>query len=137
MLSPLQEITQVKHIVDIIRMRTLLFQFTEVYIILSIGTQDLTNFINDVKFFKHEFGDCFNCYVHLGFWETYTAISTGMISCTQKLKQKHQSAKILVTGHSLGGAIAAMMAVDVTRLGHKVDYFFTYGAPRIGNTEFA
>lgn len=29
-----------------------------------------------------------------------------------------------------------MMAVDVTRLGHQVDYFYTYGAPRIGNVEF-
>lgn len=49
---------------------------------IKLGTQDITNWINNVKFFKTEFGDCENCYVHLGFWETYTAISNGMINCT-------------------------------------------------------
>lgn len=42
----------------------------------------------------------------------------------------------MIAGHSLGGAIAALMAVDVARLGYKVDHFYTYGAPRIGNPEF-
>lgn len=40
-----------------------------------------------------------------------------MINCTKTLKNKYPNAKLLVTGHSLGGAIASMMAVDVTRLG--------------------
>lgn len=60
-----------------------------------------------------------------------------MIACAKSLKAKHSSAKILVSGHSLGGAIAYLAAVDITKLGHKVDYFYTYGAPRIGTHEFA
>lgn len=42
----------------------------------------------------------------------------------------------MIAGHSLGGAIAAMTAVDVTRLGYKVEHFYTYGTPRVGNDEF-
>lgn len=42
----------------------------------------------------------------------------------------------MLAGHSLGGAIAALTAVDITRLGYKVDHFYTYGAPRVGNNEF-
>ncbi|CAD8062043.1 unnamed protein product [Paramecium primaurelia] len=110
----------------------------ENYIVLVYrSTQDLTNWINNVKFFKQEFGDCKDCAVHLGFWETYTAISNEMINCTKTLRQKYPKSKVLITGHSLGGAIAALMAVDVTRLGIQVDNFFTYGAPRVGNIEFA
>ncbi|CAD8081966.1 unnamed protein product [Paramecium sonneborni] len=110
----------------------------ENYIVLVYrSTQDLTNWINNIKFFKQQFGDCIDCAVHLGFWETYTAISDGMINCTKTLKEKYPKSKVLITGHSLGGAIAALLAVDVTRLGIQVDNFFTYGAPRVGNIEFA
>lgn len=59
-----------------------------------------------------------------------------MLSCVQDLKSKYPQGEILITGHSLGGAIAALTAVDVTKLGYKVNNFYTYGAPRVGNEEF-
>jgi predicted lipase len=37
----------------------------------------------------------------------------------------------------LGGAVAYLAAVDLKKMGYKIDYFFTYGAPRIGTHEFA
>lgn len=101
------------------------------------STQDVTNWVNNIKFFKHEFGDCTNCNVHLGFWETYTDLSKEVQSCAGSLRSRHPNAKILIAGHSLGGAIAALTAVDLRKQGHAVDYFFTYGAPRVGTPEFS
>lgn len=60
-----------------------------------------------------------------------------MIRCAGELKNKYPAAKTLIAGHSLGGAIASLTAVDYTKLGNKVDYFFTYGAPRVGTPEFS
>ena len=75
--------------------------------------------------------------MHLGFWETYDDVSAEVLAAAKHLKGKYPKAKTLVTGHSLGGAVAHLAAVDFTKLGYKVDYFFTYGSPRIGTHEFA
>lgn len=83
-----------------------------------------------------EFGDCDNCKVHMGFWQTYNDLSEKMMACVDSLKAKYPKGEIMITGHSLGGAIAALTAVDVTRRGIKVHHFYTYGAPRVGNDEF-
>ncbi len=54
------------------------------------------------------------------------------------LSQKYYSAKLLITGHSLGGAIATLSALDaMDMLGKPIDYFYTFGSPRVGNDAFA
>lgn len=49
----------------------------------------------------------------------------------------YPSAKIIVSGHSLGGALAVLCALDLHRTYNKVDRLTTIGQPRIGNSEFA
>lgn len=45
---------------------------------------------------------------------------------------------VVVTGHSLGGALATLAAVDVTlNRPHVPVDLYTFGAPRIGNKAFA
>lgn len=41
----------------------------------------------------------------------------------------------VVTGHSLGGAVATLAAVHLRRSGVACD-LYTYGAPRVGNDRF-
>ena len=48
-----------------------------------------------------------------------------------------QSGKPLVfTGHSLGGALAALAAIRADRAGHLVAAVYTYGQPRVGHRDF-
>lgn len=49
------------------------------YVNYLLGTQDFINWYNNIKFFKHDFGDCSNCKVHLGFWETYDDVSAEVL----------------------------------------------------------
>lgn len=42
-----------------------------------------------------------------------------------------------MTGHSLGGALATLFAAHLHILNYQVDTFYTYGSPRIGNSDFA
>ena len=52
---------------------------------------------------------------------------------------KHTSASLLITGHSLGAAIASMAAVDIKRKikSSLIIKFYTFGSPRVGNDVFA
>jgi len=48
----------------------------------------------------------------------------------------HPNSKVLVTGHSRGGAMATLAALDLAKDGVKTD-LITFGAPRVGNTQFS
>ena len=54
--------------------------------------------------------------------------------------QHNPAAEIMITGHSLGGALATLCFLDLERtLGVKVPFapLYIYGAPRVGNAAFA
>ena len=73
-------------------------------------------------------------HVHSGFWyalnAVYDEIQTWMI--------EHSSLDdmILVTGHSLGGAIATLCGARLTHSDYR-PVIYTFGAPRIGDHAFA
>lgn len=48
----------------------------------------------------------------------------------------HPTYKVVVTGHSLGGAIATLAGAYLRKLGVAVD-IYTFGSPRVGDTAFA
>lgn len=52
------------------------------------------------------------------------------------MRAKYPSAKLVVTGHSLGGALATHALVALTSNGVKVDSFYSFGSPRVGDTAF-
>lgn len=42
---------------------------------------------------------------------------------------------IFITGHSLGGAIAQLAALELATIGHNVT-LYTFGSPRVGDAGF-
>jgi predicted lipase len=84
------------------------------------------------RFFDHK------CRVHRGFYQDYLALRTKIREQVLKLASTYPSSQFLVTGVSLGGAIAAIANYDITmylkqnNLQRKV-FSYNYGEPRIGN----
>ena len=77
--------------------------------------------------------------VHEGFYAAYKSVSSQVISAVKALKTAHPKATYLITGYSLGGAIATFAGVDIkTTLGVTTKMsMYTFGSPRTGNQAFS
>ncbi|KAL5782366.1 hypothetical protein ACOSP7_007395 [Xanthoceras sorbifolium] len=108
------------------------------------GTQEhsIQNWIEDL-FWKQldlNYPDMPDAMVHHGFYSAYhnTTIRPGILNAVKIAKEIYGDFKIIVTGHSMGGAMAAFCALDLT-VNYEVQNVkvMTFGQPRIGNAVFA
>ncbi|KAK9804066.1 hypothetical protein WJX73_001449 [Symbiochloris irregularis] len=80
--------------------------------------------------------------VHSGFWRAWVAddLNLRVLGLVQKLYSSGEvdpNARVCVTGHSLGGALAMLAAHDIaTQIEPKRLQVYTYGAPYPGNHSF-
>ncbi|XWS39064.1 hypothetical protein CRYUN_Cryun18bG0018000 [Craigia yunnanensis] len=78
--------------------------------------------------------------VHHGFYTAYhnTTIRPGILHAVKKAKEFYGDLDIMVTGHSMGGAMASFCALDLM-VNHEAKnvQVMTFGQPRIGNAAFA
>ena len=83
----------------------------------------------DLKMFpvKHHLGGR----VHRGFYAEYDKVIPGIKEALAKHNKKGTKT-IWVTGHSLGGAMAVLVAAELQPNGG----LHTFGQPRVGNAEF-
>ncbi|KAJ3276200.1 hypothetical protein HDV01_005648 [Terramyces sp. JEL0728] len=79
--------------------------------------------------------------IHQGFKNTYMDLQPTIQSAVAALVHKYPSYNILFSGHSLGGAVVSLAAMDTyNNLGDAVAdkiSVFTFGEPRVGNLDFA
>ncbi len=59
-----------------------------------------------------------------------------MLVAYYNLRYKYPDAKLTVSGHSLGGAMAYHGRVFLWSKGIPVDNLYTFGSPRVGNKPF-
>ncbi|KAF8392549.1 hypothetical protein HHK36_022894 [Tetracentron sinense] len=78
--------------------------------------------------------------VHHGFYNAYhnTTIRPGVLYAVKRAKELYGDIGIMVTGHSMGGAMASFCALDL-KVNHESQnvQVMTFGQPRIGNAAFA
>ncbi len=97
----------------------------------------IDDWITDLKFIPAAFpyGDPKNTAirVHDGFIEAYRSIREAMFKVAKDSPLK----AVICTGHSLGGALATLCAVDIQyNLPAKQVNAYTFGSPRVGNPDF-
>lgn len=78
--------------------------------------------------------------VHHGFYNAYhmTTIRTSVLNAVAKAQEFYGDLDVIVTGHSMGGAMASFCGLDlkVSNTSQNVQVI-TFGQPRIGNAAFA
>ncbi|KAB5536572.1 lipase [Coniochaeta sp. 2T2.1] len=79
---------------------------------------------------------CTNCTVHSGFLTSWLSARKLVLPALHAARQKHPDYPIHLVGHSLGGAVAALAALEL-RLTHNLSDISvtTFGEPRIGNKD--
>jgi hypothetical protein len=99
------------------------------------GSKSETNALEDVDILQQNpWGDgCKGCLVHDGFYRAWQSLrheaheALDAMGCSQKT--------LRVTGHSLGGSMAALAAFEMTQW-YQISAVYTYGQPRTGNSQW-
>lgn len=78
------------------------------------GTKSCEDVKIDLNFIKKNCAFLNNKGVHSGFLNTYNHFKPEVTKKINELIEKHKDAKIVFTGHSLGGAIATLAALDAS-----------------------
>lgn len=113
-------------------------------IIAFRGTQErsIRNWIEDL-FWKQldlNYPGMPDAMVHRGFYSAYhnTTLRPVILSAVQEIRELYGNINIIVTGHSMGGALASFCALDLTvNYGLQGVQLMTFGQPRVGNAAFA
>ncbi|KAI9294278.1 alpha/beta-hydrolase [Neoconidiobolus thromboides FSU 785] len=105
------------------------------------GSSTLKNFVQDAKYFKDPIVfDKKQYKVHRGFKQCSDRLLPMYIDKLKGLLNEHKDYKLVIVGHSLGGAIATLSTLILRQnLNLKDDRLavFTFGEPRVGDKEFA
>lgn len=101
---------------------------------------DVEDWIEDLSFSKFAAfdSDYPDVSVHSGFWDSYQEMKPDMMTGLSAALEASGARTILVTGHSLGGAMAELAALDL-KINEYPDYnyaSYTQGCPRVGNEAF-
>ena len=79
--------------------------------------------------------------VHQGFLDSYRSVRTAVLMAVTATVAKASPKYCLVTGHSLGGALAVLAVLDLHQTGLAGNFssvlMYNYGQPRVGNQAFA
>ncbi|KAJ8327930.1 hypothetical protein O5D80_003319 [Batrachochytrium dendrobatidis] len=122
---------------------------TETIVVTFRGSVSATDWTNNLDFFLNDasFGEMVpaefggdDVQIHSGFMNLYKGSKDKIAFTLKTLSARFPAYKIVFAGHSLGGAMAALCAVDYHFLNPEVaDKLSVYsiGAPRIGNLAWA
>ena len=109
----------------------------ESLIVVSLrGSDSVVNYIDDVLFLYTSCDFIPGGKVHTGFWNNWLASQSTIVSAVENATAAYPTYSLVVTGHSLGAAVATIAAAYLRENGYPCD-LYTYGSPRVGNGVFA
>lgn len=75
------------------------------------GTINVTNWLEDFTYKQVQYIRCSGCKVHEGFYLSYLSTVTPFLASYQKLRHDYPTKDIVMTGSSMGAALATIAAI--------------------------
>lgn len=95
---------------------------TNKIIVLSFrGSESVRNYLTDADFPLTTIDICTGCQGESGFWDAWSENRATILPSVTATVASYPSYKVVVTGHSLGGAIATFAAAELRNGGISVD----------------
>lgn len=96
------------------------------------------NWLADFAFIQVPYGlsGCDSCWIHSGFSTGWSERRAVVLEAVTSALATNPSYSLVITGHSIGAAIATLAAAELRSMNHSVDTY-TFGSPRVGNSAFA
>jgi Lipase (class 3) len=125
----------------------LILQASGDVVIAIRGTEGIKEWVQDVKFLKRQFTPVAGAgETEDGFTDVYDSMKVGKgagVATVVKWLGEHQSRRpttsLTICGHSLGGALATLLALDVAanaEAAFRNPIVYTYASPRTGDEQF-
>lgn len=112
-----------------------IFPRHRVVVVVFRGTSNIENWVNNMKFLFSPFPNthCSDCSVHQGFLDAFLSLYEEIRGDVSYLLEQYPHYRVLVTGHSLGAALAQLHALDLldplsSSLVHELRNSFEGGA---------
>jgi triacylglycerol lipase len=124
----------------------------ELIVISFRGSRTISNWISNLDFALTDASDlCDGCEAHSGFLRSWETVSDDITSQIDSALQTYSGYTLVMTGHSLGAALAALGGTALRNAGYTLDLVsrfpthdtysdtlqYTYGQPRVGNEALA
>jgi len=102
------------------------------------GTETSTNWLLDLEAWHTDrpIDGIPNAITATGFHTVYKALRSGVYNAVLAARKSYPNYAIKILGHSLGGAVASITALDFAYLGRLPVQCFTFGSPRVGDSGF-
>jgi predicted lipase len=94
------------------------------------------NWIADLEIDLVDTPICSSCQVHDGFNQAFLERQSAVVGAVNSARAAHPSYALVITGHSLGAAVATITGAYFHSVRLNCD-IYTYGSPRVGNAAFA
>jgi predicted lipase len=111
---------------------------TKTAYIVFRGSSSIMNWLDDFEVKKipyDTYPEC-DCKVHDGFYKTTLNLKNQAIIAVQEIEKKYKFTRIIVTGHSLGAAVAQLIGMELEREHYPVT-IYNFGQPRTGDIVYA